>query len=50
VVYALRDSRKPIGVAAYRTVNKLPKELKKKELKKQIPIPEQIEKLLEDMR
>jgi predicted nuclease of restriction endonuclease-like (RecB) superfamily len=44
VEYALRDSNKPIGVAAYRIVEKLPKELKG-----QLPAPEQIAMLLEGM-
>lgn len=43
VEYALHDARKPIGVATYRTVKRLPKELKG-----QLPAPEQIMKLLED--
>ena len=43
VEYALYDARKPIGVATYRTVKRLPKELKG-----QLPSPEQISKLLED--
>jgi len=43
VEYALHDARKPIGVATYRTVKRLPKELKG-----QLPAPEQIIKLLED--
>jgi predicted nuclease of restriction endonuclease-like (RecB) superfamily len=42
VEYALRNSRKPIGVAGYRIVDKLPKRLQG-----QLPSPEQIEKLLE---
>lgn len=42
VEYALRESNKPIGVAAYRMVRKLPDELKGK-----LPEPEQIERLLE---
>jgi predicted nuclease of restriction endonuclease-like (RecB) superfamily len=42
VEYALKESNKPIGVAAYRIVRKLPKELKGK-----LPDPKQIEKLLE---
>jgi predicted nuclease of restriction endonuclease-like (RecB) superfamily len=41
VEYALRDARKPIGVAVYRIVRRLPKELKG-----QLPSPEQIGKLL----
>lgn len=43
VEYALHPANKPIGVAAYRTVKKLPKELKG-----QLPSPEEIAKLLED--
>jgi hypothetical protein len=42
VEYALHDARKPIGVATYRTVKRLPKELRG-----QLPAPEQIIKLLE---
>lgn len=42
VEYALRESNKPIGVAAYRMVTTLPKELRG-----QLPEPEQIAKLLE---
>jgi len=41
VEYTLRDTSKPIGVAAYKVVTKLPKELQG-----QLPTPEQIEKLL----
>ncbi len=41
VEYPLRDSGKPIGVAAYKVVTKLPKELQG-----QLPTPEQIGKLL----
>jgi predicted nuclease of restriction endonuclease-like (RecB) superfamily len=44
VEYALKDSDKPIGVATYRMVSTLPKELKG-----QLPNPEQIAKLLENM-
>ena len=43
VEYALHDARKPIGVATYRTVKRLPRELKG-----QLPNPEEIAKLLED--
>jgi predicted nuclease of restriction endonuclease-like (RecB) superfamily len=43
VEYALHDVKKPIGVATYRIVRRLPRELKK-----QLPSPEQITKLLED--
>lgn len=42
VEYALRDARKPIGVAEYQIVTKLPKKLQG-----QLPSPEQIERLLE---
>lgn len=42
VEYALRESNKPIGVAAYRMVRRLPAELKGK-----LPAPKQIERLLE---
>jgi predicted nuclease of restriction endonuclease-like (RecB) superfamily len=41
VEYALHDASKPIGVATYRTVKRLPKELKG-----QLPSPEEIAKLL----
>lgn len=44
VEYALRESNKPIGVAQYRIVAKLPRELKG-----QLPSPAQIEQLLEEM-
>ncbi|MBC7971374.1 MAG: DUF1016 family protein [Verrucomicrobia bacterium] len=44
VEYALKDSDKPIGVDTYRMVSTLPKELKG-----QLPNPEQIAKLLENM-
>jgi predicted nuclease of restriction endonuclease-like (RecB) superfamily len=43
VEYALHQAKKPIGVAAYRIVKRLPKELKG-----QLPAPEEIAKLLED--
>jgi predicted nuclease of restriction endonuclease-like (RecB) superfamily len=43
VEYALRESNKPIGVARYRIVSKLPKELRG-----QLPSPEQIARLLEE--
>lgn len=43
VEYALRDARKPIGVATYRIVKRLPAELKNL-----LPAPEQIARLLED--
>ena len=42
VEYALRESNKPIGVAAYKIVSSLPKDLKGK-----LPSPEQIAKLIE---
>ncbi|RMD98459.1 MAG: DUF1016 domain-containing protein, partial [Calditrichaeota bacterium] len=44
VEYALRDVSKPIGVATYRFVKRLPRELKG-----QLPSPEEIEKLLENV-
>lgn len=44
VEYALRDARKPIGIATYRTVKKLPRELKG-----MLPSPEEIIKLLEEI-
>jgi predicted nuclease of restriction endonuclease-like (RecB) superfamily len=44
VEYALRDARKPIGVATYRIVRRLPRELQG-----QLPSPEQIGKLLEGL-
>ncbi len=43
VEYALYNASKPIGVATYRIVKRLPKELKG-----QLPEPEEIAKLLED--
>jgi predicted nuclease of restriction endonuclease-like (RecB) superfamily len=42
VEYALLQSKKPIGVAAYRAVSALPRELKG-----QLPAPEQIQRLLD---
>jgi hypothetical protein len=45
VEYALHEARKPIGVATYRTVKRLPAELQG-----QLPSPEEIAKLLEDMK
>ena len=45
VEYALHDARKPIGVATYRIVRRLPKELQK-----QLPSPKQIAELLEVQR
>ena len=44
VEYALRESKKPIGVAAYRMVSTPPKELKGL-----LPAPDQIEMLLEEV-
>jgi len=43
VEYALREAKKPIGVAIYRLVKRLPRELKG-----QLPAPEDIAKLLEE--
>ena len=43
VEYALKDSNKPIGVASYRIISKLPKDLQGK-----LPSPKQIAKLMED--
>jgi predicted nuclease of restriction endonuclease-like (RecB) superfamily len=43
VEYALQSARKPIGVATYQMVKRLPKELKG-----QLPSPEEIARLLED--
>ncbi len=44
VEYALHEAKKPIGVATYRTVKRLPKELKG-----ELPSPEEIAKLLDQM-
>jgi predicted nuclease of restriction endonuclease-like (RecB) superfamily len=44
VEYALRESRKPIGVATYRIVKRLPSELRG-----QLPEPKRIEKLLSEL-
>jgi predicted nuclease of restriction endonuclease-like (RecB) superfamily len=44
VEYALHDARKPVGVATYRTIKRLPEELKG-----QLPSPEEISSLLEGM-
>jgi YhcG PDDEXK nuclease domain len=44
VEYTLRDSNRPIGVATYQHVSTLPKELSG-----QLPNPEQIAKLLENI-
>ncbi|PKN68283.1 MAG: DUF1016 domain-containing protein [Deltaproteobacteria bacterium HGW-Deltaproteobacteria-12] len=45
VEYALRQSRKPIGVAKYQIVSKLPVALRK-----ELPAPEQIAKLMDDLK
>jgi len=45
VEYALRQSRKPIGVAKYQIVSKLPLALRK-----ELPAPEQIAKLMDDLK
>ncbi len=42
VEYALREASKPIGVASYRIVSKLPRELRR-----ELPSPEQISRLLD---
>ncbi|MBU0571394.1 MAG: DUF1016 family protein [Candidatus Omnitrophica bacterium] len=42
VEYALKESNKPVAVAQYKIMTKLPKELKK-----QLPSPEQIQELIE---
>ena len=44
VEYALRDAHRPIGVATYRIVKQLPRELRG-----QLPSPAEIGKLLEDV-
>jgi hypothetical protein len=44
VEYALHDARKPIGVATYEITKTLPKALKG-----ELPSPEQIAQLLEDL-
>jgi hypothetical protein len=44
VEYALRDARKPIGVATYKITKTLPDELKG-----QLPTPQEISLLLEDL-
>jgi hypothetical protein len=44
VEYALQDARKPIGVATYRIVKRLPRELKG-----QLPSPDEIARLLEEV-
>jgi predicted nuclease of restriction endonuclease-like (RecB) superfamily len=45
VEYALRNSRKPIAVANYRITSTLPKELRK-----ELPSPEQIQRLLAEIK
>ncbi len=45
VEYALKESNRPIGIAAYRIVSDLPEELEGK-----FPEPKQIAKLLKDLR
>jgi hypothetical protein len=45
VEYALRDTHKPIGVATYRLVKRLPAELKG-----QLPAPAEIAKLLDAVK
>ena len=44
VEYALKDANKPINVASYQLVKKLPKELQK-----ELPSPEQMARLLENI-
>ena len=44
VEYALKEANKPIGVATYQTVRELPKELRN-----ELPSPEQIARLLENI-
>jgi len=44
VEYALRESTRPIGVASYRVVSTLPRKLRG-----QLPAPDQVSKLLEDL-
>jgi len=44
VEYTLRESRKPIGVSTYQVTTQLPKELRK-----ELPSPEQVAKLMEEM-
>ncbi len=45
VEYALRNARKPIGVASYSVVTKLPKKLKE-----ELPGPAQIRRLIKDIK
>jgi len=44
IEYALKDSKKPIAVASYRITSMLPKELRK-----ELPSPEQIKQLLAEI-
>ena len=44
VEYALRESTKPIGIASYKITSTLPEELRG-----QLPAPDQVSKLLEDL-
>lgn len=44
VEYALKDSKKPIGVSTYKLTSKLPRELKK-----YLPAPEEMIKKLEEL-
>jgi hypothetical protein len=44
VEYTLKESNKPIGVAEYNTLTNVPKDLKK-----ELPTPEQIAILLQDV-
>lgn len=44
VEYALRESKKPIGVAKYQIVSRLPRNLQK-----ELPAPEQIAKLIDEI-
>ena len=44
VEYALAEARKPIGVATYKMTTKLPKDLKK-----ELPAPEQVARLLQEI-
>jgi hypothetical protein len=44
VEYALKESKKPIGIGGYRIVTTLPKDLRD-----QLPAPEQIARLLGDV-
>lgn len=44
VEYALRQSKKPIGIAQYTVTQKLPKELRG-----ELPAPEDVQRLLGDI-